>query len=88
MCVHVRNVATDKSLEIYDMEWSITILALVLFYSRIVMRKLLQNIICKYRKVENELKNYKGYNQFEHEAKLVIYSYFLAKITRILVLAS
>ena len=44
--------------EIYEMEWSITILAVVRFYSRIVIRKLPQNCLCKFRKVENELKSY------------------------------
>ena len=58
MCVHVRNVATDKSLEIYEMERSITILAVVCFYSRILIRKLPQNCICIFRKVENEIKSY------------------------------
>ena len=43
MCVHVLNVATDKFLEIYEMEYSIIILVKVRFYSRIVMRKLPQD---------------------------------------------
>ena len=58
MCVQARNIATNKSLEIYEMEWSITVLAVAHFYLRIVIRKLPQNCICKFRKVENELKSY------------------------------
>ena len=40
------------------MEWSITFLAVVRFYSRIPIRRLPQNCICKFRKDENDLKTF------------------------------
>ena len=62
------------------MEWCITILAVVRFYSRFVIRKLPQNYVCKFRKVENEPKSYfvivKRNQQKNHKTKL---RFFLRK---------